>query len=128
MYAFSMQPCRYIRDTIFCAETSAAAAVVAPVLAGAIVVLPALQVEGRHGMKNLLVKVHHNGPGVLYHGALASAAATLVGHYPWFTTVRTTLHASKVNCRCNIGSFALKPRTSPAVVPVLVRYEVLFST
>jgi hypothetical protein len=46
------------------------------------------QVEGPHGLKVLLHKVGHHGPGVLYHGALASAAATLVGHFPWFTTVR----------------------------------------
>lgn len=45
-----------------------------------------VQVEGRDGLKKLTAKISTNGPGVLYHGALASAAATFVGHYPWFTT------------------------------------------
>ena len=31
-------------------------------------------------------KVRVNGPQTLYHGSLASASATFVGHYPWFFT------------------------------------------
>ncbi len=45
-----------------------------------------LQVEGKNGFPALLTKVKTNGPGVLYHGALAASAATFVGHYPWFAT------------------------------------------
>ena len=45
-----------------------------------------LQVEGKAGLKLLSLKVAKNGPTVLYHGALATSAATFVGHYPWFVT------------------------------------------
>lgn len=47
-----------------------------------------LQVEGKGGLQHLWHKVRAGGPGVLYHGAAASVAASFVGHYPWFTTVR----------------------------------------
>ena len=47
-----------------------------------------LQVEGKHGFKALRKKVGTGGVPVLYHGALAASAATFVGHYPWFFTVR----------------------------------------
>jgi hypothetical protein len=50
--------------------------------------LCAAQVEGQHGLQHLWQKVKAGGPGVLYHGATASIAASFVGHYPWFTTVR----------------------------------------
>ncbi len=43
--------------------------------------------EGKDAVAALWRKVAAGGPGVLYHGALASAAATFVGHYPWFATV-----------------------------------------
>lgn len=45
-----------------------------------------LQVEGKAGLKLITTKVAKNGPTVLYHGALATSAATFVGHYPWFVT------------------------------------------
>eukprot|EP00198_Chlamydomonas_reinhardtii_P008578 XP_001697915.1 predicted protein [Chlamydomonas reinhardtii] len=45
-----------------------------------------MQVEGKDAVAALWRKVATGGPGVLYHGALASAAATFVGHYPWFAT------------------------------------------
>ena len=48
----------------------------------------AMQVEGADGLKNLwndVVLVEKN-PSPLYRGALASAAATAVGHFPWFLT------------------------------------------
>lgn len=35
-------------------------------------------------MKKLLQKFKVNGPSAFFQGALASAAATFVGHYPWF--------------------------------------------
>ena len=34
-------------------------------------------------------KVRASGPGVLYHGALASFGANFAGHYPWFTVYNT---------------------------------------
>lgn len=43
-----------------------------------------MQVTGK--FSNVTKKVKSGGPGVLYHGALASASATFVGHYPWFFT------------------------------------------
>ncbi|GLI63189.1 hypothetical protein VaNZ11_006085 [Volvox africanus] len=45
-----------------------------------------MQVEGKGALKALAAKVRTGGPAVLYHGAMASAAATFVGHYPWFAT------------------------------------------
>lgn len=46
----------------------------------------AMQVEGADGLKNLWndVIVVEKNPSPLYRGALASAAATAVGHFPWF--------------------------------------------
>lgn len=42
------------------------------------------QVHGEKGMKELLKKVKNHGPTVFYHGGIAQATATAVGHYPWF--------------------------------------------
>lgn len=46
----------------------------------------AMQVEGESGLNELLVLVTKEGPGPLYSGALAQAAATAAGHFPWFLT------------------------------------------
>jgi hypothetical protein len=43
-----------------------------------------MQVTGK--FSNVVSKIKASGPTVLYHGALASASATFVGHYPWFFT------------------------------------------
>jgi len=48
-----------------------------------------MQVEGADGLQRLwqsASSVESGGPGVLYRGALAQAAATAVGHFPWFLT------------------------------------------
>ncbi len=45
-----------------------------------------MQVEGKKGISNLRNKLRAKGPGIFYHGSLASAGSTVVGHYPWFTT------------------------------------------
>lgn len=45
-----------------------------------------MQVGGKDGLTNLRNKVAIKGPGVFWYGALASASATFVGHYPWFLT------------------------------------------
>lgn len=54
--------------------------------------MQAWQVEGKHGFQALVKKVKTGGVPVLYHGALAASAATFVGHYPWFFTVRSPPH------------------------------------
>lgn len=43
-----------------------------------------MQVEGKDGLSKLMTKFRANGPTVFFHGSLAAAAATFVGHYPWF--------------------------------------------
>ena len=43
-----------------------------------------MQVTG--SIKPVFAKVKASGPTVLYHGSLAAASATFVGHYPWFLT------------------------------------------
>ena len=48
-----------------------------------------MQVQGSDGISNLKKKLHKTGPSVLYHGSIASASATFVGHYPWFATYNT---------------------------------------
>jgi hypothetical protein len=45
-----------------------------------------LQVDGKAGWSNLMAKTKLSGPTVFFHGALASSAATFVGHFPWFFT------------------------------------------
>ncbi|KAL3766551.1 hypothetical protein ACHAW5_000786 [Stephanodiscus triporus] len=45
-----------------------------------------MQVEGSDGLERLRERVLESGPAPLYQGAIASAAATAAGHYPWFTT------------------------------------------
>jgi hypothetical protein len=45
-----------------------------------------LQVEGRPGLDRLWTSVQTQGPSPLYRGALAQAAATAAGHFPWFLT------------------------------------------
>ncbi|KAI9068953.1 mitochondrial carrier [Trametes sanguinea] len=45
-----------------------------------------LQTQGRAGMPILRARIKRYGIGTLWYGALATAAATFVGHYPWFVT------------------------------------------
>jgi hypothetical protein len=45
-----------------------------------------MQVEGSEGLNRLWSIVGREGPGALYQGAIAQAAATAVGHFPWFLT------------------------------------------
>ena len=46
----------------------------------------ALQVEGAEGLDRLRARIAEDGFGVLYRGAVAQAAATAAGHFPWFLT------------------------------------------
>ncbi|GBG29110.1 Solute carrier family 25 member 38-like [Hondaea fermentalgiana] len=48
-----------------------------------------LQVNGKDGLRILSSKMKVGGPQVLWAGALGSASATFVGHYPWFFTYNT---------------------------------------
>lgn len=48
-----------------------------------------MQVEGKDGAAKLMAKVRKSGPTALFHGALATSAATFVGHYPWFAVYNT---------------------------------------
>lgn len=45
-----------------------------------------LQVQGARGTALLKQRIKTDGVGSLWWGALATAAATFVGHYPWFAT------------------------------------------
>jgi len=45
-----------------------------------------MQTEGRGGLAVLRRRIKANGIGSMWYGALATAAATFVGHYPWFGT------------------------------------------
>jgi hypothetical protein len=47
-----------------------------------------LQAQGARGTALLRQRVKTNGITSLWWGAFATAAATFVGHYPWFATVR----------------------------------------
>mmetsp|Transcript_26089 Transcript_26089/g.35951 ORF Transcript_26089/g.35951 Transcript_26089/m.35951 type:complete len:316 (-) Transcript_26089:1754-2701(-) len=43
-----------------------------------------MQVDGQKGLVVLRDRLQRDGVSVLFNGALAASAATLVGHYPWF--------------------------------------------
>eukprot|EP01038_Epipyxis_sp_PR26KG_P010415 gene10415-13991_t len=43
-----------------------------------------MQVEGKDGLKKLFAKAKAVGPPAFFHGSIAAASATFVGHYPWF--------------------------------------------
>jgi hypothetical protein len=44
------------------------------------------QVHGEKGLQMLMEKYKINGLKTFYQGGIASASATMVGHYPWFLT------------------------------------------
>ncbi|KAK3389731.1 mitochondrial carrier domain-containing protein [Podospora didyma] len=46
-----------------------------------------LQTQGARGTTLLRQRIKEHGLGSLYWGALATAAATLVGNYPWWATI-----------------------------------------
>jgi len=48
-----------------------------------------MQVEGKQGLPKLAAKYRASGMPVFFHGAIATSAATFVGHYPWFTVFNT---------------------------------------
>jgi hypothetical protein len=44
------------------------------------------QVHGTHGLKVVFDKYQAHGVKAFYQGGIASATATMAGHYPWFVT------------------------------------------
>lgn len=52
-----------------------------------------LQVEGKQALPLLGAKIRTGGILVTFHGALAAASATAVGHFPWFFTFNTLQEA-----------------------------------
>ncbi|KLO09610.1 mitochondrial carrier, partial [Schizopora paradoxa] len=65
---------------------SFAAAIFRLVLTPVDTVKTTMQTQGRDGMKILRARVAAEGIGSLWYGAIATAAATFVGNYPWFAT------------------------------------------
>ncbi|KAF8628770.1 hypothetical protein AX15_003727 [Amanita polypyramis BW_CC] len=45
-----------------------------------------LQAQGKQGIPILRDRIKKYGFGTMWYGAIATAAATFVGHYPWFGT------------------------------------------
>ncbi|KAG5730340.1 hypothetical protein E4T56_gene11734 [Termitomyces sp. T112] len=45
-----------------------------------------MQTQGKNGLPILRQRIKQYGIGTLWYGAFATAAATFVGHYPWFGT------------------------------------------
>ncbi|KAI0739347.1 mitochondrial carrier domain-containing protein [Daedaleopsis nitida] len=45
-----------------------------------------MQTDGKAGLAILRSRIKRYGIGTLWYGAFATAAATFVGHYPWFGT------------------------------------------
>lgn len=59
-----------------------------------------LQSQGSRGTAILRERIRTDGVGSLWWGAFATAAATFVGHYPWFATVSTmSWRRHVVDCR-----------------------------
>ena len=48
-----------------------------------------LKVEGKQALPPLGAKIRTHGILVTFHGALAAASATAVGHFAWFFTFNT---------------------------------------
>ena len=62
-----------------------------------------LQAQGARGTALLRQRIKTNGVGSLWWGAIATAAATFVGHYPWFATVSILLtQRSLTSCSLTI--------------------------
>ena len=65
-------------------SASAAAALFRVILMPVDTVKTTMQVTGK--FSDVVSKVKLSGPSVLFHGSVAAATATFVGHYPWFFT------------------------------------------
>lgn len=74
-------------QTVF---ASAAAAAFRMILTPIDTLKTTLQTDGRDGMRILKNRIKAHGLGTMWYGAFATAAATFVGHYPWFGTVSSS--------------------------------------
>ncbi|KAK7460553.1 hypothetical protein VKT23_009273 [Stygiomarasmius scandens] len=72
--------------TIF---ASLAAALFRMILTPIDTVKTTMQTQGSSGLAILRTRIKLYGVGTMWYGALATAAATFVGHYPWFVTYNT---------------------------------------
>mmetsp|Transcript_39385 Transcript_39385/g.84043 ORF Transcript_39385/g.84043 Transcript_39385/m.84043 type:complete len:292 (+) Transcript_39385:228-1103(+) len=80
----SMESTRDLNVAYKTATASAAAATFRIFLMPVDTVKTTMQVTGK--FSNVVTKVKAEGVTALYHGSLAAASATFVGHYPWFFT------------------------------------------
>jgi len=80
----NMESTKNLSVGIKTASASAAAASFRIFLMPIDTVKTTMQVTGK--FSNVITKVKAGGVPVLYHGSLAAASATFVGHYPWFFT------------------------------------------
>ncbi|RYP19883.1 hypothetical protein DL765_003137 [Monosporascus sp. GIB2] len=82
-----------------------------------------LQAQGTRGTALLRRRITANSVGSLWWGAIATAAATFVGHYPWFATLSSRspclglVRSSYMICQYNFLSEAL---TEPPKHPFIV--------
>ncbi|KAJ4361484.1 hypothetical protein N0V95_001821 [Ascochyta clinopodiicola] len=67
-----------------------------------------LQAEGSRGTTLLRQRIKTNGIGSLWWGAFATAAATFVGHYPWFATYNFLSETITEPPRSNIVPWLLR--------------------
>ncbi|KAI0700848.1 mitochondrial carrier [Cerioporus squamosus] len=80
---------KYMRNLPALAQTifaSLAAASFRMILTPIDTVKTTMQTDGKAGLSILRSRIKRYGIGTLWYGAFATAAATFVGHYPWFGT------------------------------------------
>jgi len=80
----SMEQTKDLNVGVKTVSASAAAALFRIFLMPVDTVKTTMQVTGK--FSNVIQKVKIEGVPALYHGSLAAASATFVGHYPWFFT------------------------------------------
>ncbi|KAG6843909.1 hypothetical protein H0H87_011719 [Tephrocybe sp. NHM501043] len=72
-----------VLKTVF---ASAAAAGFRMILTPIDTIKTTMQAQGKKGLPILRHRIKQYGIGTMWYGAFATAAATFVGHYPWFST------------------------------------------
>lgn len=76
-----------------------------------------LQAQGARGTALLRRRIKSNGIGSLWWGAFATAAATFVGHYPWFATVSPD--SKSIDTKLICFSTTTCPKSSPSPPDIL---------
>lgn len=79
-----------------------------------------LQAQGARGTSLLRRRIKTDGLGSLWWGALATAAATFVGHYPWFATVSIYLADALTEANCAQYNFLTELLTEPPKHPLAI--------